>query len=124
MPLSGSKYGFTFAQSVDASESGSLERKVRQDLKINRVEVIVYGSEALLKVRPVISDRKGNLHEIVESIGKSYIDGNHDSFDFVTDVEIERGETIEIQYENFDTQYEHNFRVNMNVETAGGFSLW
>lgn len=124
MPVSESKFGLTFARNVDMSTEGSMSYTVSEDTTITRVEVIIYGAEALLKLRPVIRTRSGDVMDIIETVGKSEIDGDNDKYKFDTELKIEGSEEIEIQYENQDSDFKHRFRVNMNLEETEGGSLW
>jgi hypothetical protein len=70
----------------------------------------------------VLKIRDGNQVQLVELVGKDWIDGDHDVYHWDISEPVEQGDEIAVQYDNNDTSNPHNFRSNIDVDHASGTS--
>lgn len=112
------RFGLTFSRDVSPDTQGEIAYEVDTETVIREVSVRFYGSATLLEVRPFVRTRHGNTVDLVETVGQSKLDGDDDKFEWKTDEEISEGDEIVIEYDNQDIDYEHQFRVNMNIEES------
>lgn len=112
------KFGMSFAKDVSPDTSGSLVHEVESDLRVTRLTLRFYGSETLLNLNPIVKTRNGSEVRLVQTIGQRDIDGHKEKMEWEIDEPVNEGDEIIVEFENTDTDYSHDFRVNMNVENS------
>jgi len=111
-----------FSTRAGPGESGDITKEVQKDATVEKVNVRFYpGVELALELRPFIEpeDSEDRI-DIVELVGRDTIVGNDDHFDFPVADEIQRGDTIGVEFENTDSQYGYDVICDIVVERAGG----
>lgn len=122
MPTDDSRNNLRFAESVPPDDSVQLTYDVDREATIDEVDVRIYrGPELDLEVRPFVVDGD---HEVplVTFIGKDYIDGDGDFFEFALSEPVTPGETLGVEVVNRDTEYAYDFSVDISLDHAGGTS--
>jgi hypothetical protein len=116
------KNGLSIAKQVSADASGYVGVEMERDGTVESVSIRIYdGAESTLRLR-VLKIRDGNQVQLVELVGKDWIDGDDDVYHWDVSEPVEQGDEIAVQYDNNDTSNPHNFRSNIDVDHASGTS--
>lgn len=109
--------GLTFGKDVSPGETSQLTYDVDEAIRIDKLDVYVYGNETLLKLNPVVKVGRNSEIPLVETIGDSQLDGHHAEYHWQLSEELEEGDQIIVKYDNQDTSNSHRFRVNMDISS-------
>lgn len=116
------KEAISFGKSVSKGGSGDVTYDVQADATVERVTVRFYrGQELDLQLTPFIKTGNGERKiDLVQLAGKSYIDGDGDFFEFDVGEEVTKGDQIGVHFDNKESNYAYNFRVNVELDKEGG----
>lgn len=111
----------SFGRQVPAATVSEESRKLEFDATVERVSVRIYrGAETTLSVTPLVRTADGNEFSLVELVGKQSVDGDDDKFIFDVSEPVEEGDEIVVRSKNNDGKNAHNYRVNVEIDAAGG----
>lgn len=117
-----SRDGITFAEQVPATEEDRLSWKVENPATLEGVSARIYrGAENTLRLN-LYHIAQGGEVEIVEPIGKDYIDGDDDVYEWQISRSLQVGDRLQVKHHNTDGANAHNYRVNMDIDYNGGLS--
>jgi hypothetical protein len=112
---------YSIAESVAAGATSEQTIELPADATIERVQVRIYvGAELDLELQPIIRDDTGTERPIVKFGGKNYIDGDDDFYQFSPSKPVKDNEEIVIRATNNDATVALDYRVNLDVDYAGG----
>ena len=120
---SGDRRGVTISDRVPAGATG---RKMRYSIPksgtVESVSVRIYeGAELDLELTPYI-DHEGDdgTTDLITQVGKEHIDGDDDVYRYSVSLPVSREDTLVISATNQSDQYDYDYRVNVEIDFAGG----
>lgn len=120
-PFAQRRVVYRFAASAGPMLSGTLTERVPADGTVERLRVRIYaGAELALRITPRLVRRPDRREDLVSFVGKAYIDGDDDVFDFSLAVPVFVDDVIEVAWENTVASYSYDFAVDIEVDHAGG----
>lgn len=114
-----------FADSVGPDETVTETYQVDRDATVERVVVRIYrGAELDLQVRPFVdTDRaedRRREQNIVTFVGKDFVDGDGDKWEFSTADPVEDGQYLGVEVTNQDAEYAYDYSVTMTLDYENG----
>lgn len=116
--------GLTFGKNVSGGETGELVWDVEDNIRVDKLDVYVYGNETLLKLNPVVEVGRGSEISLVETVGDSDLDGHHADYHWQLSEELDEGDKIKVKFENQDETNPHRFRVNMDISSESDGAIF
>jgi len=118
------KAGQSLAQTVEAEGSGKVTLPITDPGTLEHLKLRIYpGAENYLRLTPQVN-RSNGYEDVIALAGKTYIDGDDDSFEWELSKPLREGDELVIRYQNLDTAYEHSFRAVASIDYAGGLTRW
>lgn len=116
--------GLTLSDHVPAGATDQeVSVKIPQSATVERLSVRIYtGAELDLELYPYIQREDGTRQPLLELVGKEYIDGDDDLYEWTLSRPIESGDEITISATNNDGSNAYDYRANLDLEYAGGLS--
>ena len=119
------KLAYEFAEEVPALDSVTLQQRAYNDGTIEAVRVRIYQGPALdLRIDPYILRHNNRRQNIIEYVGKQFVDGDDDHFTYAISIPIRRNELLVVQVVNLNDTFDYDFRVKIEVDHAGGVWRW
>lgn len=116
---------FSFSVQVAAASSGTMDQKMGADGTVERIRLRIYtGAQLGLHLVPYILRPNGVREDLVRMVGKAFIDGDDDHYDFYISKPVYRDEKICVDYWNDDAVNAYDFRMDVEVDHAGGPYRW
>jgi len=112
-----------FATGVPAGESKELTHEINDPATIEGVDVRIYrGAELDLQLVPFARFGGDDAPKtpLVTLIGKDYIDGDGDEFNFTLSESVTPGDVVGVEVENVSTEFDYDFAVDMDLDHEGG----
>ena len=120
---SGDRRGVTISDRVPAGATGrKMEYRIPKSGTVESVSFRIYeGAELDLEITPYI-DHEGDdgTTDLITQVGKDHIDGDDDVYSFSVSVPVSREDTLVISATNQNSQYDYDYRANVEIDFAGG----
>ena len=117
-----------FATNVAAGETKTLTRTIDEPATVEQLVVRFYqGPELAVQVTPrrIPDNGEGRPQEMVEVIGKDWIDGDGDKWPFDLSEPVEKGDVLEVEIQNTaepdpNVDLSYDISVDMSLDREGG----
>lgn len=117
-----SRRSIRFADTVDPGQTIEETWSVENAATVEGIDVRIYrGAELDLHVRPWVS-RAGSRFDLIQFLGKDYVDGDGDHWEFPVSEAVDVEDEIGVTVTNEDDQYQLDYAVDVTLDRAGGVS--
>jgi hypothetical protein len=122
------KKAIRFATDVGPGESVTLDRVVEEPATIESLDIRFYqGPELAVQVQPrrIPDNGGGQPQPLVDLVGKDWIDGDGDHWEFDISESVEQDDVLEVEIDNTaqpdpDVNLTFDVAVNMTLDREGG----
>lgn len=122
-----SKRPLRFATAIGPGESERLEHEVEEPATIEDMTIRFYqGPELAVRARPR-RIRHNSPKPLIEYLGKSYVDGDGDKWEFDVSEPVKKGDVIEVEIDNVadpdpELNLTYDVTIDMHLDREGGES--
>lgn len=114
--------GQSLASRTPAGATETENLSIDSDGTVERLTLRIYrGAETDLRLYPRIV-REGNSIPLIETAGKTYIDGDDDHWEWTLAQPVQQGDRLSIRAVNNDDTNPHNWRATVEVDYLEGQS--
>lgn len=113
-----------FASDVPPNSTVTLRRRLQEEGTVEKVRVRIYpGAELDLRVEPFIEIGDSNSHRLplitYGGNGKTYVDGDDDTFEFQVSEFVDGDEVVGVRAENLDGSNTYDFAMDVVLVREG-----
>jgi len=118
------KEAISLSDQVAAGSTQTLTYKVPEEATVERFAVRIYvGAELDLEIDPYIkTDGNEPNRTLIDLVGKQYIDGDDDRYEFDLSRSIPDSAEIVLEATNNDGSNAYDYRANLEIDYASGAS--